>query len=773
MDTLGLFHPMYNRRVAPIDPGGSALSTYTSVPLASVGPDGTIAEANPAFVKMVSSVDPDPVGSKVADLFQSLFGPTRVEQLVASGLGGTPAMDLLDKFGYRIQALPVRTPEGNDSVLIECVPRESVKRRAPEASEFTDAHTALPGGPFLSDLVKHETTLSRQFIEHLGFTVDDVPEEGGGNQFLIDRIDPEDLHRLMVRVLTPESDDLTESNVRLLDAEGTYRRYKAYTRTLERTPDGIQSQVVGVFVDLDSILRDLEEERQRVRLLERIVDASDVGVVLTEANGEITAASEAACELFALDEDQLCGRSIDQLLLLSDQPSRSIVHWLTSTTEGMVVSADAVPVLDGGDEHGSNSQAVLVEVGYEVGPEGVLSGLRFLIRRKDRDIELLAKVEHGERLRALGLLTGGIAHDFNNLLMVIFSNVELAKDHLGQASSIDSRVEGHLDSIQNAAEISAANAHRLLDFAHRGAGAQPEVAEPRTCIEEVAKLLLQSAPEHVDVEFGFHTDASVEVPSRSGLESAVFNLALNAVRAESSSVAFAVDEVELVPNDPLSSRFQLAADRYVQVTVADNGTGISEANLTRIFDPFYSTHAEGHGLGLASVYSFIIDAGGAIDVESDLGVGSRFRILLPMSVRKNESADPAPASDLSRTRVLVVDDEPSVLDTTAQFLRSLGCDVTEQPSGTDAVHWFEEHPDEIDVAVVDVRMAGLDGLATATQLRQMRAGLPVVFSSGGPWNMSEADQPYTSTLTKPYSRAELKGALVEAMGGQAPSAQVP
>jgi signal transduction histidine kinase len=367
------------------------------------------------------------------------------------------------------------------------------------------------------------------------------------------------------------------------------------------------------------------------------------------------------------------------------------------------------------------------------------------------------KLEHGQRLEAVGRLTGGVAHDFNNLLTVIVNSLELLD---ARASSADERalVRPALDAALRGGELTRS----LLAFSRRQ-DLRPEVLDVRETVQRlVTSILRRVLPESIEIHAEVGDVPQLAKVDPAQLEAALLNLAVNARDAMplGGKLRFDVDSVENVTDSP-----ELSTGSYVRIRVADDGHGIPADVLERVFEPFFTTKGDyGTGLGLSMVYGFAKQSGGATRLESVQGEGTTAEVLLPCysgeelpSSRRGREASRFGRGEL----VLVVEDEPNVRALTVQSLRSLGYRTLEADNARDALRIVEETPD-LRMVMTDIVMPGeLDGLELAKRVHARRPEIALLIVSGYsdratsliPWPM----------LPKPYRRDELARSLREAL----------
>ncbi|MBK6304904.1 MAG: response regulator [Gemmatimonadetes bacterium] len=397
-----------------------------------------------------------------------------------------------------------------------------------------------------------------------------------------------------------------------------------------------------------------------------------------------------------------------------------------------------------------------------------------LVSGLEREAEARLKAEaerrRGQHLEALGTLAGGIAHDVNNLLTPILANVELLAD------SSDDESRELLDDIRASAERGRDLVKRLL-MLRKGEVAIHETGDLGAVVREVARLVRARADARVRIELRL-TALPLVHASSAELHQIVMNLAINSVQAMSSG-GVVVIEAERVMRDGLP---------FVRLRVRDNGDGMSPDTLARVFEPFFTTKAaqEGTGLGLPTVRNLVLALGGSIDIDSACGIGTVVTVMIPASraeaiegadgVRRQVPAAPRRPTPTSVTgpdargrvaprTILLVDDEPVVLETARRVVAALGHQAVAVSSAAAAEAWFAEHADDCALVITDYRMPGRTGTQMIAALRRLREHLPAVVVSGF---VAEAARDVrslgvkTALLSKPYGMADLKSAIDDA-----------
>ncbi|PTV96533.1 phospho-acceptor domain-containing protein [Rhodobacter aestuarii] len=344
---------------------------------------------------------------------------------------------------------------------------------------------------------------------------------------------------------------------------------------------------------------------------------------------------------------------------------------------------------------------------------------------------------HAQKLETVGQLTGGIAHDFNNILAVIIGNFNILMRELAEVPPLQARAERGL----SAANRGAALINRLLTFSRRQRLAPEDVAL-ETLVRGMEDLLQSSLGSGVTLITDLAEDLPAVRVDPGQLENALMNLAVNAR-----------DAMEGAGQITITTR--AAEPGFVDLTVADTGSGIPPEIAPQVLEPFFTTKpvGKGSGLGLSMVYGFVQQSGGTLTLDSSPGKGTRVTLRLPVSPERAPVVM-APA-EAGEACILAVDDDADLLEITADQLRGMGHVVVTAPDGATALELLQEIP-EIDLLYTDLAMPGLDGQTLAARAHDLRPDLPVLFTSGAP-GKAGADLP--NLLRKPVPEEVLAAAV--------------
>jgi len=348
---------------------------------------------------------------------------------------------------------------------------------------------------------------------------------------------------------------------------------------------------------------------------------------------------------------------------------------------------------------------------------------------EDERRRLEAQLLHSQKMEAIGRLAGGVAHDFNNLLTAIIGYSELIVSELDPASSLARDAE----EIKRAAEQAAAMTQQLLAFSRRQV-LQLALLNPNEVIGHMEKMLQRLIGENIELVTELESEIAIIRCDRSQIEQVIMNLVVNARDAMPTGGRITITTANTEVDAAEAAELGLLPGSYVLATISDTGTGMDDETLSHIFEPFFTTKAQGKGtgLGLATVHGIVEQSNGAIAVESTVGEGSGFRVLLPVA---QEGADSdravAPTGETRGSEtLLLVEDEEMVRQLVGRVLRELGYEVFEASSGEEALSVSDSLERPIDLLLTDVVMPGMSGRELAELLTVSRPTTRVLFMSG-------------------------------------------
>ena len=373
-----------------------------------------------------------------------------------------------------------------------------------------------------------------------------------------------------------------------------------------------------------------------------------------------------------------------------------------------------------------------------------------------------------QKLESLGVLAGGIAHDFNNLLGGILAQAELAETEV----AVGAPPGQELQTIKNVAIRAGEMVRELMVYSGQDE-ARLDPLDLSQLVEEMLELLKISISKHATLRVDLPKNLPAVRANAVQLRQVVMNLITNASEALGDNegiISVSVEKVASEQGASVRSQSQPSAGGQLRLEVSDTGCGMTAGTLAKIFDPFFTTKVSGRGLGLAAVQGVIRSHGGAINVVSFPGQGSRFEILLPYSgepANKSNMVLAAPAAESGRSAgtVLVVEDEDTLRRAVSKMLRKERFAVIEAGDGTTGANLFRVNEPHIDVVLLDITLPGMSGREVLKEMRRIRPDVKVVLTTAfNPDSALSAIEGWhlCGFIRKPYQFAELIGMLREA-----------
>jgi PAS domain S-box-containing protein len=538
-----------------------------------------------------------------------------------------------------------------------------------------------------------------------------------------------------------------------------------YTLRIGESASAIQLAlfcVVGVTIAwgvtlLTRARQQAEEGRERFH---RTFAHAHIGLVLADAQGGMIEVNHAFCEITGYAERELLGKQvrditypedIEQSARLFDQVATRQIP--SAVYEKRYVRPDGNPVW------------VRVSAAGVLGPGGqapnqVITLVEDITRAKRLEVEL----SQAQKMEAVGRLAGGVAHDFNNLLTVIggYSQLVLADETVPHATRESMR------QIAEAASRASALTGQLLAFSRRRA-AKPGNVNLNHVVADMERMLERLLGEDVEISLSLDPASGEIRADPNEIDQVIMNLAVNARDAMPSGGQLAIETASVEVDAALASaHVGLAPGEYVLLTMRDNGCGMPAEVQAHLFEPFYTTKAQGKGtgLGLSIVYG-IVQQGGKILVSSEVGIGTTFKVFFPKMQPTSESQNVAPAGQAARAgteTILVVEDNPGVLQYVRTVLGQLGYTLLEAANGAEALEVARNHPGEISLLLSDIVMPHMNGPQLTGRLREFRPGLKVLYMSGYTEPSIEFDLGRGETvIQKPFSPAALADRVRETL----------
>lgn len=508
-------------------------------------------------------------------------------------------------------------------------------------------------------------------------------------------------------------------------------------------------------------LREAKVRRERAAAFEQIreqaalLDVTQDAIIVQDLAGHICYWNKSAERLYGWSAGEAVGHKASQLLFAK------------VSSDALPLTPDSSLLIQKGEWQGEfyqvtkDSQEIIVESRWKLmrdqegQPKSILVVNTDITQKKQLETQFL----RAQRLESIGTLAGGIAHDLNNVLSPILMGLEIIKMKLPDPES-----QKLLATLESSTQRGADIVRQVLAFA-RGLEGRHGNLQLKHLIQEILQMAQETFPKSIDIVAHTPKDLWVISGDATQLQQVLLNLCVNARDAMPHGGTLTI-KTENVWLDEYYARMNIEAKAgpYVVLTVSDNGMGIPPGIIDKIFEPFFTTKpiGQGTGLGLSTVMAIVRSHGGFVNVYTELGKGTSFKVYLPADANREldeleveEDWMPSGGGEL----VLVVDDEASIRDIAKQTLETFGYRVMTADDGTEAVALFVQHKDEIKVTLVDMKMPIMDGFSTIRALRKIDPHVKIIAASGlavgGGLGADSASFNAQAVLSKPYTADNL------------------
>ncbi|MBN1165075.1 MAG: transporter substrate-binding domain-containing protein [Candidatus Krumholzibacteriota bacterium] len=537
------------------------------------------------------------------------------------------------------------------------------------------------------------------------------------------------------------------------------RRIKIKTLELSRERDKLENEI-----------RERRETERLLRLSEGkyrlLFDSSPQAVIILDQGGRIREINKTAEEMTWICWKEGIGKKISSWNAFAGESGR-IVKKIDKVNRGESVKPFEISIQLG---RSGETRRLLIDLALlkDIRETQVIQMIALDVTEKVLLEEHLRKVQ---KMEAVGTLAGGIAHDFNNLLTGVLGYSNMLK----LSYDPEHEVYKAADVIEEAAERASRLTNQLLGFARMGKNQNISMDVCRI-VEEVISILECTLDKNIRITMKSAQGPLFVSGDPHQLQQVMVNLALNSRDAMpgGGEIVFETGPVELDGED-CRDHPDARPGTYMCLSVTDTGEGIPEEIKDRIFEPFFSSRKQGErsGMGLAMAYGTVKNHGGFISVESESGRGTRMNVYLPLSavdpLAEGEEASSLPAEGTGT--VMIVDDEDIVLKTSRSMLEKLGYEVRAFSQGREAVEYFKEHHQKVDLVVLDMIMPGMDGAECFREMKKIDPGITAILSTGYGLNDRAREiigGGMAGFVQKPYLISNLAKAVAENIKGPAP-----
>ncbi len=515
--------------------------------------------------------------------------------------------------------------------------------------------------------------------------------------------------------------------------------------------EGSIRQWIGIHTDITTRKQSEERIAEQASLLDKTRDA----IMVRDLEGKVLFWNKGAERMYGWTEKEALGRMTVDFLYANPETFKEIngltlehgewngeIQHLTNTGNQIVVEARWTLIRDNGGR-----------------PKSVLAVNTDITERKKIEQQFL----RAQRMESIGTLAGGIAHDLNNILAPILMSIQILK-----LSATHPEAEGILNTLEISAKRGADIVRQVLSFA-RGLDGQRIEVQAKHILEEIENIIKDTFPKNIRLQFFIPNDTWTILGDPTQIHQILLNLCVNARDAMPNGGTLSVDLKNCLLDEHYSAmNLHVKAGRYVQINVADSGIGMPKGIVDKIFEPFFTTKGvdKGTGLGLSTVMAIVKSHHGVVNVYSEVGKGTTFKVYLP-AVELSPEAQVKHDKEIDLPRgngetILVVDDETSILAITSQTLHAFGYVVLTATDGAEAVAIYAANRNDVAVVLTDMTMPIMDGPATIRALLRLNPTVKIIAASGLTLNggmTKPSAMGVNHFLIKPYTAETMLNAL--------------
>ena len=561
----------------------------------------------------------------------------------------------------------------------------------------------------------------------------------------LDAIHPEDRERIRHASMTKQEEGTYDEEYRVIQPDGSIRWIRDRAFPVHNASGEIH-RVAGVARDITEARRTMEQVREQAALLDKAQDA----IMVFDLEGRVFFWNKAAERIYGWTREEASGLYVSGLFGTDAAKEEETYDALVKHGEW---SGELPKTAKDGRKLIVDARWTLLR-DKDGNPKSIFVIATDITERKKIEAQFL----RAQRMESIGTLAGGIAHDLNNILSPIMMAIEILKDTAGDPQSL-----AILDTLETSAQRGADIVRQILSFARGMEGKRIEV-QCKHLLKDIESIINGTFPKNIAWELSVPHDSWTVLGDPTQLHQILLNLCVNARDAMPHGGFLGICVENRVIDDQYAAmNLEAKPGSYVVISVVDTGMGMTPEIMDKIFDPFFTTKEMGHGtgLGLSTVLAIVKSHEGFINVYSEPGKGTTFRLHLPAVTSHGPGSEPEPEESLPRGNgetVLLIDDEASILTITSQTLEAFGYHVLTANNGAVAVATYAQHRDKIAVALTDMMMPVMDGRATIHSLKQINPSIKIIAASG---LNAKADVSAASGtgarkfLSKPYSAETL------------------
>jgi PAS domain S-box-containing protein len=707
-----------------------------SIGIAIANPEGYFLEVNTAFAKMLGYRKTEMKAMTFVDIThpEDREETQKLSDAVRKGKINSYRTEkrYLKKNGQFIwgiiRATAVRDNNGQIQYWLGLVEDISERKFAKEALEESEKRYRLlfehaAEGILVVDLQTRKFKFANPAIcKMLGYTEKELTNLG-----VKDLYPKEDLMRVLRKFeAQTQGEKRLAQNIPCLRKDGT-KIYVNINSTLV-VIDGAECNV-GFFQDITKRVKTELALRESEEKYRNILESIEEGYFEVDLAGNLTFVNDAACKLMEYPADELIGLNNRQFT--SPQTAKKMFNTFNQvyrTGQPAQVSNFEIIAKNKTKKHLELSATLMKDSEQRpIGFRGVVRDVTARFKSEREKERLASQIQHAQKMESIGTLAGGIAHDFNNLLMGFQGNISLMLLDLDENHSHREYLKNMESYVLRGSELT----RQILGFARRGKY-QIRATNLNDLLDKSTEMFSRTKKE-ITIHKKFQEDLWPVDVDRGQLEQVLLNLFVNAWQAMPSGGEIFLETENVYLKEDYDKPYEIVPGSYVRISVTDTGIGMDKYIQQRIFEPFFTTKAVGRGtgLGLASAYGIIKNHNGIIDVYSEKGHGTTFKIYLPASDKTVPEEKQIGEKLFKGTEtILLVDDEEMVIDIGREIFEKLGYEVITAAGGTEAVHVLEQNKEKIDLVILDMIMPDMSGGETFDKLKATRADVKVLLSSG-------------------------------------------
>ena len=552
--------------------------------------------------------------------------------------------------------------------------------------------------------------------------------------------------------LTRERKSELDWTYRIIRPDKTIHWMHSYGKPISDEKGNLK-RVIGTTLDITERKEFEEQLRDQEERLRAILEANPDPIVVYDKEGRPQYINPAFTEIFGWPLDSVQGRRIPFVPEDQKEITQKAIQEVFKYGKGGRIKTKRLT-------REGETVEVITNAALFNGPDGTPAGMVVNLTDITEQRKLEENLRQSQQMESIGNLAGGIAHDFNNILFPIIGLSEILLEDLAQGSPEHENVREILKAGKRGSEL----VKQILAFSRQTEHRMIPV-RIQSIVEEVLQLGRSAIPSNIAIDRKIQGDCGLVIADPIQVHQIAMNLLTNAYHAteqKGGRISIELKETLLKRDDLVGN--PLEPRKYVVLSISDSGCGIDPAIRDKIFDPYFTTKAQGKGtgLGLAVVYGIVKDHGGDIRFYSELGVGSTFTVYLPLMERslETENIQRFESDRTGHERILLVDDEEPIVRVQKQMLERLGYRVTERTSSFDALEAFRANPDAFDLVVTDMTMSGMTGDQLARELISIRPDISIILCTGFSERINQEKAAAIGIhgfLMKPVVRSEMAG----------------